>query len=169
MSIADPRFSMSENTEVFKINYYKRSANMYNSQNVLDGRITKKYDFTGKQKLVMTPMSFAGGVGSGKLPKANSGNYENAIITSNKVYATCEIEREAIYASKNDAGAFVRATAETIKKTIESYMRNCSRILFGNGDGSLGTGDNSTQVSGDGAAVATAYSVVISAASWRNR
>lgn len=166
MSIADPRFSLSGNTETFKINYYKRSANMYNSQNVLDGRITKKYDFHGKQKLVMTPMSFAGGVGSGKLPKANSGNYDNAIITSNKVYATCEIEREAIYASKADVGSFVRATAETVKKTVESFMRNGSRILFGDGTAVLGRGDASTNVSGAGS-VASPYVVTISAASWK--
>jgi len=166
MSLADPQFSLSEQTNLFKINYYKRSANMYNSENVLAGRIKKKYDFTGKQRFVSTPLSFSGGVGAGKLPKANSGNYEGAIITSKRVYATCEVEREAIYAAKNDKGAFVRATAETVKKTVESYMRNTSRILFGDGTAVLGRGDGSTQVSGDGS-VTTPYVVTISAASWK--
>ena len=166
MSIADPQFSLSEQTNLFKINYYKRSANMYNSENVLAGRMKKRYDFTGKQRFVSTPLSFSGGVGSGKLPKANSGNYEGAIITSKKVYATCEIEREAIYASKDDKGAFVRATAETIKKTVESYMRNGSRILFGDGSAVLGRGDATTNVSGNGS-TATPYIVTISAASWK--
>jgi hypothetical protein len=166
MSIADPQFSLSEQTDLFKINYYKRSANMYNSDNVLAGRIKKKYDFTGKQRFVSTPLSFSGGVGSGKLPKANSGNYDGAIITAKKVYATCEIEREAIYAAKNDKGAFVRATAETVKKTVESYMRNTSRILFGDGTAVLGRGDASTNVSGAGS-VASPYVVTISAASWK--
>lgn len=166
MSIADPQFSLSEQTNLFKINYYKRSANMYNSENVLDGRIKKRYDFTGKQRFVATPLSFSGGVGSGKLPKANSGNYEGAIITSKRVYATCEVEREAIYASKDDAGAFVRATAETVKKTVESYMRNGSRILFGDGSGVLGRGDGATAPTGLGT-VASPYIVTISAASWK--
>lgn len=166
MSIADPQFSLSEQTDLFKINYYKRSANMYNSDNVLAGRIKKRYDFTGRQRFVSTPLSFSGGVGSGVLPKANSGNYEGAIITSKKVYATCEIEREAIYASKDDKGAFVRATAETVKKAVESYMRNSSRILFGDGTGVLGRGDAATNVTGAGS-TASPYVVTISAASWK--
>lgn len=139
---------------------------MYNSENVLDGRMKKKYDFTGKQKFVATPLSFSGGVGSGVLPKSNSGNYEGAQIASKKCYATCEIEREAIKASANDAGAFVRATAETVKKTVESYMRNCSRILFGQGDGSLAVGNAAgANVSGNGA-LGTPYIVTIPDASW---
>lgn len=166
MSLENGQFSLSQNTELFKINYYKRSANMYNSENVLAGRIKKKFDFTGKSRLLSTPLSYSGGVGSGKLPKSNTGNYAEAIITSRRVYATCEIEREAIYASSNDKGAFVRATAETIKKTVESYMRNQSRILFGDGTGVLGRGDAVTNVTGVGSE-ADPFVVRISAASWK--
>lgn len=165
MSLAQPQFSLSEQTNLFKINYYKRSANMYNSQNPLDGRIKKKYDFEGKQKFVAVPLSFSGGVGSGKLPKSNSGNYDGAIITSKRVYATCEIEREAIYASKSDKGAFVRATAETVKKAVESYMRNMNRINFADGSAVLGRGDAATNVTGAGTTVSP-YIVTISDASW---
>ena len=150
-------FNLADQTELFKINYYKKSENMYNSENVLQGRIKKKYDFTGKQKLVATPLSFSGGVGSGTLPKANAGQYGNAIITSKKVYARAEIEREAIKASANDAGAFVQATKETVQKTVESYMRNCSRILFGDGSGILGRGDGATNV----VAIAGGYRVAM--------
>lgn len=166
MSLADPKFSLAEQTNLFKINYYKKSENMYNSQNVLQGRIKKKYDFVGKQKFVSTPLSFSGGVGSGKLPKSNSGKYEGAIITAKKVYATCEIEREAIHASKGDKGAFVQATKETVKKTVESYMRNGSRILFGDGSAVLGRGDAATVVTGAGSD-ADPYVVVVSAGSWK--
>lgn len=166
MSLATPQFNLTDQTNLFKINYYKRSANMYNSENVLAGRIKKRYDFTGKQRFVSTPLSFSGGVGAGKLPKANSGNYEGAIITAKKVYATCEIEREAIYAAKDDKGAFVRATAETVKKAVESYMRNASRILFGDSTGVLGRGDGATNVTGAGS-VASPYVVTISAGSWK--
>lgn len=151
-------FNLVDQTELFKINYYKKSENMYNSENVLQGRIKKKYDFTGKQKLLATPLSFSGGVGSGSLPTANAGQYGNAIITAKRVYARAEIEREAIKASANDAGAFVRATKETVKKTVESYMRNASRILFGDGSGILGRGDATTNV----VAVAGGYDVVLS-------
>jgi|GEM_PF-2136797 len=149
-------FNTEDQSNLFKINYYKKSANMYNSENVLQGRIRKRYDFTGRQRFVSTPMSFSGGVGSGVLPKSNAGIYEGAIINSNKVYATCEIEREAIKASANNQGAFVQATKETVKKTVESYMRNSSRILFGDGTGILADGDATTTVTGLGT-VASPY------------
>lgn len=134
---------------------------MYNSENVLQGRIKKKYDFTGKQRFVATPMSFSGGVGSGSLPTANAANYQGASITSKKVYATCEIEREAIKASANNEGAFVQATKETVQKTVESYMRNASRILFGNGSGVLGVGNGAgSNITGNGS-TATPYLVQV--------
>jgi len=144
-------FNLTDQSEVFKINYDKKSANMYNSDNVLNGRIKKRFDFVGSERKVLTPLSFSGGVGTGRLPKANAGNYKQAQITSNKSYATCEVEREAIHASANDRGAFVRATSETVKKCVESYMRNNSRILFNDGSGILGTGDGTgTNVTGAG-------------------
>lgn len=143
-------FNLTDQTNLFKINYYKKSDNMYNSANVMQGRIRKRYDFTGKQRFVSTPLSFSGGVGSEYIPVSNAGNYQGAVITAKKVYATCEIEREAIKASKDSAGAFVQATKETVKKTVESYMRNSSRILFGDGSGILGRGDGSTNVTGAG-------------------
>ena len=134
---------------------------MYNSDNVLQGRIRKRYDFSGKERFVATPMSFSGGVGSGSLPVANSGKYEGAHIFSKKVYATCEVEREAIKASIGNEGAFVRATQETVKKAVESYMRNASRILFSDGTGMLGKGLGTANVAGNGS-VATPYLITVS-------
>jgi hypothetical protein len=161
-------FNLTDQTNLFKINYYKKSENMYNSANVLQGRIKKRYDFTGKQRFVATPLSFSGGVGSGTLPTSNAGNYEGAQITSKRVYAVCQIEREAIKASANNAGAFVQATKETVKKTVESYMRNSSRILFGDSFGVLGQGDGAgANVAGNGSA-GTPYLVEIPAAKWKS-
>lgn len=160
-------FTLQSQSEVFKTNYDKKTANMYNSDNVLQGRIKKRYDFTGAERSVLTTLSFSGGVGSGRLPKSNSGRYKQAKILSKRVYATCEIEREAIHASANDKGAFVRATAETVKKTAESYMRNNSRILFGNGSGVLGAGSGAgANVSGVGTTV-DPFLVEIPAASFK--
>lgn len=160
-------FNLTDQTELFKINYYKKSENMYNSENVLQGRIRKKYDFTGKEKLVATPFSFSGGVGAKLLPQANAGSYGNAIIQSKKVYARVEIEREAIKASANDKGAFVRATRESVQKGVESYMRNASRILFGDGTGVLASGDGAaTNVTGAGS-VADPYIVTFAEAEFQ--
>ena len=154
-------FSLDEATNLFKINYYKKSENMYNSANVLLGRIKKRYDFTGKQRFVATPLSYSGGVGSGSLPTPGVADYGDALITAKKVYATCQIDREAIKASANDKGAFVKATKEVVQKCVESYMRNASRILYGNGDGSLGVVSSVTDDGGG------QYTLVITDASWK--
>lgn len=160
-------FTLQTQSEVFKTNYDKKSANMYNSANVLHGRVKKRYDFTGSERSVLTPLSFSGGVGSGRLPKSNAGKYKQAKIFSKKVYATCELEREAIHASANDEGAFVRATAETVKKAVESYMRNCSRILFGDGSGVLGAGNATGAVVTGLGTIASPYLVQIPAIEWK--
>lgn len=155
------QFSLSAATNLFKIKYGKLSDNVYNSANVTLGRIKKDYSFVGKQLFVPVPMSHSGGVGSGVLPTANVANYEDALILAKKVYAVCEIERESIKASANDEGSFVRGTKHVVQKAVESYMRNASRILFGSGDGSLGT------IQANATGTATAPVIIITAATWK--
>lgn len=153
--------------ELFKIKYMKLSMNVYNSANVLLGRVKKSFDFTGKQKLQAVPLGFAGGVGSGTIPSANTANYDDAVLLSKKVYAKVEIDRESIKASLDGEGAFVEATKEVVKKGVESWMRNMSRILFGSGDGSLGAGnDTGTNVTGDGSS-GTPYVIEIGSATFK--
>jgi len=140
------QFSLTNATALFKIKYLKLSDNVYNSANVLLGRIKKDYNFTGKQQFIPVPKSFQGGVGAGSLPTANYANYEEATILSKKVYSVVEIDRESIKASMNDEGAFVRGTKEVVQKGVESYMRNISRILFG--DSITGSGSFPTDPTG---------------------
>lgn len=156
------QFSLTTATDIFKLKYGKLSDNVYNSANVMQARIKKSYDFTGRRKDVSVPLSFQGGVGSGSLPTANPGNYDFAEITAKKVYAVVEIEREAIKASANDEGAFVRATKHSVEKGVESFMRNASRILFNDGTGALGTttGANAT-------GTAAAPVIIITTATWK--
>lgn len=135
----DGSLTLSDASKLFKIKYEKLSENVYNSANVLLGRVKKSYNFTGKQLQITIPQSFAGGVGSGVLPKPNVAKYSEAIIKAKKVYAVVEIDRETIKASLSDEGSFVRATKEVVKKGVESFMRNMSRILFNDGTGALGT------------------------------
>lgn len=164
--MAGTQFSLATATNLFKINYYKKSENVYNSANVLQGRVKKKYDFTGKNRFIAIPSSFSGGVGSGSLPQPGVANYSDALIYSKKVYATCQIDREAMKASADDQGSFVRATKEVVQKCVESYMRNGSRILFGDGTGILGRGDaTGTNVSGAGS-TGSPYIVEIPLAAW---
>lgn len=133
-------FSLVTATNVFKRKFWKMSDAVFNASNVTWSRINKNSDFVGKDMFVSNPLSFSGGVGSGALPTANVGKYEGSIITSKRIYATAQVEREAIKASETSEGAFVKAMQETVKKTLESFMRNCSRQLFSDGSGVLARG-----------------------------
>lgn len=154
-------FNLTSATNLFKIKYGKLSAETYNSANVLLGRVKKEYNFTGKRMDVAVPTSFSGGVGSGVLPTANSAAYQDAQISAKKVYSVIEIEREAIAASENDEGAFVRMTKEVVKKGVESFNRNMSRILFNDGTGALGT------IQANATGTATAPVIIITAATFK--
>jgi len=135
------QLNLTDATALFKIKYGKLSENVYNSSNVLLARVKKSYDFTGKQETGAVPTSFAGGVGSGILPSVNNDAVDNYTITRKKVYARAEIEREAIKAASSDEGAFVNATKFAVKRAVEAYMRNCSRILFNDSSATSGLGN----------------------------
>lgn len=154
-------YNLQDLSDLFKIKYGKLSENTYNSSNVLLARIKKSYDFVGKQKDMPVPLSFAGGVGSYVLPKANTGKVDTATITAKKMYAVCEIDRESIKAASQSEGAFVEMTKFSVQKTVESFMRNLSRAIFNDGSGALGTIDVGG-VSGAGP-----WDVVISEATWK--
>lgn len=162
------QLSLSNNSAMFKTKFGKLSQNAYNSANVMLGRIKKNYDFVGEDMKVATPTSFAGGVGSGSLPVANPANLSKATIASKKVYATTEIEREAIKASMRDEGAFVQGLKFSVEKTVEAFNRNASRILFSDGTGALGTTSAAdfVDVTGTTFGVGDTASAIITAATW---
>ena len=160
------KFSISKASALFKETYYKKSENLYNTENKVLMRRKKRDDFVGKKKHVANPLSYSGGVGSGSLPYAGVATYGDATIEAKKVYGRCRVEREAIAAAMNDKGAFVRATAESVKKTVESYVRNDSRILFGDGTGALGIDDATTAITGLGT-TGSPFKVIMAAASWK--
>lgn len=154
-------FNITAASALFKQKYGKISDNVYNSANVTLGRIKKEYNFVGKEMKLPVPTGFSGGVGSGSLPAANIANYGDLTLTAKKVYAVCEIDRETIKASVNNEGAFVEATKHTVQKTVESWTRNASRILFGDGTGALGS------FSGSSSGTATDPIITVTAATWK--
>lgn len=149
------QYSLTNASDLFKIKYGKLSDNVYNSANVLLGRVKKNYNFTGKRMDIAVPLSFSGGVGSGSLPTANYASYDDAEISAKKMYAVCEIQRESIKAAENDEGAFVRMTKHVVSKTVESWMRNHSRAFFNDGTAILG------QFSGNAGGTAAAPTLTI--------
>ena len=147
----DKAYSLTDPSQLFKHKYGKQSDATFNASNPVLSRIKKNELFTGDSYIVDNPMSFSGGVGNTVLPKTNVGKYENATLLSKQAYAMLNVSREAIKAASDDAGAFVRLTKEPTKKALESFMRNWSRQLFGDGSGILGKGDGTgTDVTGLG-------------------
>jgi len=158
-------YSIAEQTGLFLTLFKNRSANMYNSANVLEGRIKKSNDFVGKQMNIETQLSFAGGYGAKLLPQGNPSLVEQAVITAKKHYSRVFVDREGLKAASSSKGAFQTYLAFPVKKTVEDYMRNMSRILFGDGTGVLARGAGATNVAGAGT-TASPYVVVMRASDW---
>ena len=137
--MADYDLDLSDLSALFKETYGKPSEETYHTMYPILGQVKDVEGFTGKQKHCPVPLSFGGSVGSGSLPTANTASWGDAVLVRKKVYARLGIDRETIYASKDDKGSFIRATKEFVRKTVESYTRNANRILFGTSDGALGT------------------------------
>lgn len=159
------KFSLTDTSAMFLTLFEGRSANMYNSENVLEGRIKKNYKFVGKQMNLETQLSFAGGVGAALLPVANTSKVEQQVVTAKKVYARCLVDRESLKAASSTKGAFQTFLGYPIKKTVESYMRNLSRINYGDSTGILGRGDGATAPTGAGTS-GSPYLVTIRESDW---
>lgn len=155
-------------TGVFKTKYIRMSRDMFNSENVILAKIKRNDEFQGDQALISVPTSFGGGRGSGILPRANVTSYQKMLIVSKKTYALIEIDNEAIKASQTDEGAFVRLSKEPVKRGVQAWQANLSRMLFNdsvatNGNGRLG----SFAHTGASAVAAGVFDVVISDATWK--
>ncbi len=158
-------WSITEINANFKPTFEGRSKTMYSTLDVLEGRIKKRYNFTGKQKNIETQLSFAGGYGARLLPKANNSKMENQQITAQKVYARALVDREGLKAASNSQGAYERYLKFPISKCVENYTNQCGRITFGDATGILGRGDGATAPTGTGAEN-DPFIIKILAASW---
>lgn len=158
-------YSISEQTGLFLTLFKNRSTNMYNSANVTEGRIKKTNDLVGKQMNVETQLSFAGGYGAALLPQGNPSVVEQAVITAKKHYSRVFVDREGLKAASSSKGAFQQYLSFPIKKTVEDFMRNMSRVLFSDGTGVLGRGDGATNVTGAGS-IADPYIVTLRESDW---
>lgn len=106
-------------------------------------RKNMKVDFVGDQ--FVQPVRFGSGVGLGyrsageNLPAPVAAARAKAIFQAKRAYGTGEFDREAIKASRNDKGAFVRVTADEVEAIEEGFrLHNLERALFGNATGLLG-------------------------------
>lgn len=133
-------WSIDEINANFKPTFENRSKTMYSSENAIEGRIKKKFNFTGTDKKFETHLSYAGGYGARKLPKANSSKMANQVIESKKVYQRALVDREGLKAASNSQGSYQQYLKFPTKKAVENYVNQCGRITFGDGTGILGKG-----------------------------
>lgn len=156
-------FSLTNQDALFKIDFRKYYDNVYNTSTPLWDQIEKTNDFYGKYLEFPVPTSYKGGVSSGSLPETLGASYGDCKVNPKKVYAADRVDRESIMAALSSKGAFVQAISECIKKVVEADVWNHNRILFGNGDGSLGT-INTGGVTDNGGGD---FDIVISSATWK--
>ena len=155
-------YSIPEQTGLFLTLFKNRSDNMYNSANVLEGRIKKSNDFVGSKMNIETQLSFAGGYGAKLLPNGNPSLVEKAEVTAKKHYSRVFVDREGLKAASSSKGAFQTYLGFPIKKTVEDFMRNMSRVNFGDGSAVLGRGAGVINVTGQGSS-ANPYVVIMRA------
>lgn len=144
-------YNLTTATGVFKTKYIRMSRDMFNSENVVLAKIKRNDEFVGDQALISVPTSFGGGRGSGSIPRANVASYQKMLITAKKLYSIIEIDNEAIKASQTDEGAFVRLSKEPVKRGVQAFQANLSRMLFNdsiaaNGNGRLGISSSATAI-----------------------
>lgn len=156
-------YNLTTATGVFKTKYVRLSRDMFNSENVVLAKIKRNDEFVGDQALISVPTSFGGGRGSGVIPRANVTAYQKMLITAKKLYAIIEIDNEAIKASQTDEGAFVRLSKEPVKRGVQSWQANLSRMLFNdsittNGNGRLGISSSSTAITGSAGVYTATFS-----------
>lgn len=122
----------------FKNKYGQLSDDTFNTSNVLTARAKVVSDFVGSTYIDTIPLGFAGSVGVSTLPEPNAQPLSNASFSAKKIYGRMKIDREALYASKGDEGAFVELLSNQTAVTVKSYARLGEFFWMGNGDGILG-------------------------------
>lgn len=132
-------FNSVDLEQLYKIDYRKYYDETFNTNTPVWDRIKKTSDAGGKYIEFPAPLGYVGGVGSGSLPESTLADYGDCKVNFKKVYATAKIDRFSIMASKGDSKAFVKLLTENAKKTVQADVWNHNRMLFGTGDGKLGT------------------------------
>lgn len=78
------------------------------------------------------------GTETGDLPSAYNQTYKQFTINLKNLYGTIEISDKAVRASQNKSGSIVNVLDDEIQALLESANYNFSRMLFGDGNGTIG-------------------------------
>ena len=98
-------------------------------------------DIVGKDVRKVVRSGFNAGIGAGTetgdLPAARASEYRTFVAPLKNLYGTIEISDNALRSSANNEGAFVNILNEEMRALEKSATMNFSRMLFGDGTGSL--------------------------------
>lgn len=131
---------------VLKDVYLGFVSNQINTKtNPLYRRIKKStQNIEGNTVRVLAPYGLYGGIVAGEeYAEVPSQKLENQYLvfqdTLKNLYGRFDITDKAIKASAHDAGAFVNLLQNSMKRLIEGCTYGLSRMLYGDGNGTLGT------------------------------
>jgi hypothetical protein len=135
-------FNLTTADKILKIDYEGPVREQLNTQKVLVSRLKKNYkDFVGRQAYVPVHKGRNVGIGaraeSGTLPTAGSQQYDSLIYTVKYLYGRIGLTGPAIAASKNSAGAFVRAVQSEMEGLVKDLAQDENRQLWHDGTGIL--------------------------------
>jgi hypothetical protein len=139
-----------------KVLYGKLQDKQFNEKNELIARLTIDKNFVGSRLDFPVIQSIGAGVGSGSIPTASENKTGLAAVSSKKLYATVNVDRETVKAAQTDLGSYVRMTVHPVKVAMRAFERNLERMLLigdATGTGALITGSASnSNVTGAGSA-----------------
>jgi hypothetical protein len=135
-------FNLTTADKILKIDYEGPVREQLNTQKVLVSKLKKNYkDFVGRQAYIPVHKGRNVGIGaraeSGTLPTAGSQQYDSLIYTVKYLYGRIGLTGPAIAASKNSAGAFVRAVQSEMEGLVKDLAQDENRQLWHDGSGIL--------------------------------
>lgn len=139
-------FNLSNADNILKVFYLGPIREQLNNATVLLSRIDKDettQDVYGKSFTVplRTGRNVQAGSGTsdgGVLPASSQQAYSTAVVPNKYVYAGIEITGPTIKATRNNAGAFVKAVESEIKGCVRDMKRAINRQLHSDGSDALG-------------------------------
>mgnify|MGYP001305493189 CR=1 FL=1 len=137
---------LTQADKVLKIFYLPPVREMLNSSTILLSRLEKDsstQDVSGKTFTVPLHIgqNEAAGVGraeGGTLPTAGAQSYGEAKVPNKYLYGSIEISGPVIAATRNSAGAFIKAIESEMKGCMKNTKRAINRQLHGDGHDALG-------------------------------
>lgn len=122
-------YSLSNQAKNFKIKYGQGGLELYDAMTPLMSQIKKTYTHSGEKFQDKIDASLGGGVGGGTLPTPSQYQLRRVEFARKKQYYRAGIDREAIYASK-DQGAFDEQLKTLAARGPKTFNRFIETQLF---------------------------------------